>query len=85
MTIDQEQVKKALDDFENDNYVDSKETLRKEVKQKVNDYLKTNLDMNDDPIDDLENDNNEEEEDDGLPYWQVVNYLWVVLYNGTVE
>ena len=63
MTIDQEQVKKALDDFENDNYVDSKETLRKEVKQKVNDYLKTNLDMNDDPIDDLENDNNDNNDD----------------------
>lgn len=64
MTIDKEQVKKALDDFESDNYTDSKETLKKEVRRKINDYLKTNLDMNDNPVDDVEDETGEEPEDD---------------------
>lgn len=41
--MDKKDVKKAIDDFENDNFVDSKEMLQKIVKDKVSDYLNKEL------------------------------------------
>jgi flagellar basal body-associated protein FliL len=38
--MDKEKVKKSLDQFEDEEFVDSKETLKSEIKKKVNDYLK---------------------------------------------
>lgn len=58
--VSKQQIKKALDDFEDDNFVDSKETLKQEIKRKVNDYLKGELGTKNDPV---EMDNDEEEDD----------------------
>ena len=67
--MDKEKIKKALDDFEDDNFVDSKETLRDEIKKKVNDYLKKDLELEDDPLDvsddDNESDNDNSNDDEG--------------------
>lgn len=62
--MDKEKVKKALDDFEEENYVDSKETLRSEIKKKVDSYLKdkTGVEKNTiDVSDEYEDKNNDEE------------------------
>ena len=48
MTIDLEQIKKALDHFENDEFVDSKEVLQKEIKKAKNDFLKNKLELKND-------------------------------------
>ena len=53
--MDKEQIKKALDDFENDEYTDSKETMKNQIKSKVNDYLKDKLELEQDPVDGIEN------------------------------
>lgn len=64
--MDKEKVKKALDDFEEEQYVDSKETLRSEIKKKVNSYLKDKTGVENDPVDVSdeyeEKDENEDEE-----------------------
>jgi hypothetical protein len=41
--MDQDKVKKALDHFENDEYVDAKEILTKEIKGNVDSHLKDKL------------------------------------------
>jgi len=41
--MDQDKVKKALDHFENDEYVDAKEILTKEIKSNVDTHLKDKL------------------------------------------
>jgi len=48
MPIDMEKIKKALDHFENDEFVDSKEVLQKEIKKAKNDFLKNKLDLKND-------------------------------------
>lgn len=48
MPIDMEQIKKALDHFENDEFVDSKEVLQKEIKKAKNDFLKNKLELKND-------------------------------------
>lgn len=57
-----EKIKKALDDFENDNFMDSKDTLRKEIRKKVNDYLKKEADLEKTVDNNPEEDEEEEEE-----------------------
>lgn len=63
MTIEKDKIKKALDNFENDNYSDSKETLSTEIKKKINDYLKKETGVEKDPVDDIEKETEEETED----------------------
>lgn len=46
--METEDVKKALDAFENDNFLDSKELLQKQIHQARNDFLKAKLDLKDD-------------------------------------
>ena len=43
MPINIEKVKAALDDFENENFVDSKEKITKEIRKAVSDRLKDKL------------------------------------------
>ena len=43
-----EVVKKIVDDFEDDNFVDARETLKVEIKDKINSYLKDKLDLQND-------------------------------------
>jgi len=45
MTVDNEQIKKALDHFENDEFVDAKEILQKEILKAKNDHLKNKLEL----------------------------------------
>lgn len=52
MSIDTENIKKAFNDFENDNFVDADETIRTELKGALKDHLKTKLDLkNEVPLD----------------------------------
>ena len=48
MPIDMEKIKQALDHFENDEYVDSKEVLQKEIRKAKNVFLKNKLDLKND-------------------------------------
>jgi len=45
MPVDNEQIKKALDHFENDEFVDAKEILQKEILKAKNDHLKNKLEL----------------------------------------
>lgn len=51
--MDKEQVKKAFDDFEDENYYDAEDALKKQIKQAKNDYLKSKLDLKND-VEDIE-------------------------------
>jgi hypothetical protein len=46
--MDKESIKKALDHFENDEYVDAKEILTKEVQGKRDAFVKDKLGLKDD-------------------------------------
>lgn len=48
MPVDNEQIKKALDHFENDEFVDAKEILQKEIRKSKNDHLKDKLELKQD-------------------------------------
>ena len=48
--MDSEKVVKAFNDFTDEKYADSEDTLRSEIKQAVNDHLKDKLDLKNDPI-----------------------------------
>jgi len=48
MPIDNEKIKKALDDFENDDFISAKDTIKKEIKSAVNDFYKEKLELNKD-------------------------------------
>lgn len=59
--MDQDKVKKALDHFENDEYVDAKEILSKEIKDNVDAHLKDKLGLKGDiPAPDKKEGNEEE-------------------------
>ncbi|MFW6130773.1 MAG: hypothetical protein ACOC56_06260 [Atribacterota bacterium] len=60
--VNKENVKKALDDFEDERYVQSKDTLKKEFRKKFNDYLKKELDTEADPVDGVEPEETEEDD-----------------------
>jgi len=48
MSMDKEQIKKALDHFEQDEFTDAKDILSKEIKGVKNDWLKDKLDLKND-------------------------------------
>jgi len=66
MGIDKEEIKKALDSFEDDDFVSSKEILKKEIRKAKNEYLKTKLNLTKDieKLSDTEDDNDEPDTDD---------------------
>lgn len=43
MTVDTEAIKKSMDDFENEKYTDSKDTLRDEIGKARDEFLKDKL------------------------------------------
>jgi len=43
--IDKEQIKKALDSFENDKFMDAKDVLSKEIKAAKYDFLEKKLEL----------------------------------------
>ena len=60
MGISKEKIVKAFDEFVDEKYADSEETLRGELRQAVNDFLKDKLELESDPIQSAQ----EESEDD---------------------
>lgn len=62
MPVNQETIKKVLDDFTEDKFTDAKESLRREISKAKNDYLKDRLNLKKDPV---PQDPEEGEEDDG--------------------
>ncbi|MCK5020797.1 MAG: hypothetical protein KAS32_27495 [Candidatus Peribacteraceae bacterium] len=59
--MDVEKIVKAFDEFSDGKYADSEDTIRSEVRQTVNDFLKTKLDLVKDPIQPEEGSNDNEE------------------------
>jgi len=43
MPVDKEKVKKALDDFQNDDFVSAKETLKPEIKKAKEEFIQKKL------------------------------------------
>lgn len=64
MPVDNEQIKKALDHFENDEFVDAKEILQKEILKAKNDHLKTKLELKGDADANIEPEAKPEEDAD---------------------
>lgn len=61
--MSKENIKKAVDNFEQDNFVDSEEALKKEIKRAKNDYLKKELGLEND-IEEIESDNDDDGNND---------------------
>ncbi len=49
--VDTKEIKKALDDFENDEFTKASDTLRTEIKKGVNTFLKDKLQLKKEPLD----------------------------------
>ena len=49
--VDKKNVKKAFDEFEDEEYTKASDTLRSEIKSSVNDFLKDKLNLENDPLD----------------------------------
>jgi hypothetical protein len=64
MPVDNEQIKKALDHFENDEFVDAKEILQKEIQRAKNDHLKNKLELKGDADANIEPEAKPEEDAD---------------------
>ena len=64
MPVDPEKVRKAIDAFVDDDYIESKETLKKEIKKAKNDWLKNKLELDGD-VEEVEFDEPEEENTEG--------------------
>ena len=45
MPVDNEKIKSALDDFENDDFISAKDTLKAEIHGAVTDYWKDKLEL----------------------------------------
>jgi len=45
MPVDDKKIKSALDDFENDDFLSAKDTLKQEIHGAVTDYFKEKLDL----------------------------------------
>lgn len=56
--VDKANIKKAFDDFEDENFTDAADTLRKEVRGGTNTFLKDKLGLKNDPLE-IEQDNEE--------------------------
>jgi len=48
MPINKEKIKSAMDDFENDDFISAKDTLKAEVKGAITDYFKDKLELQND-------------------------------------
>ena len=58
--MDKDKIEKAFDAFVDEKYADSEETLRTELRQAVNDFLKNKLELDADPIQSVDNGNDED-------------------------
>ena len=65
--MDKEQIKKALDAFEDEKYSDAKDILKKEIQDAKNDFIKDKLDIDlkeEEEVDDEDEDKKKKAEDD---------------------
>jgi len=60
--VDKEKIKKALDNFEDEDYTGSEEELKLQLKKAKNDYLKKELGLEND-VEDIEPDDNNTDND----------------------
>ncbi len=71
MPVDVENIKKVLDDFENDKYSESEDLLRKEVAKHRDEWLNKKLELtgetDDEPDDGLDVDDEDDEDDEDDP------------------
>lgn len=49
--VDSEKIKKSLDSFEDEKYSEASDLLRGEIKKSVNDFLKSKLNLTNNPLD----------------------------------
>ena len=63
--MDKEQIKKALDAFEDGKYSDAKDILKKEIETAKNDFIKDKLDIDLAPKEDPEGDAESDSEPEG--------------------
>lgn len=61
--MDKEEIKKALDAFEKDEFTDAKEILSKGIKSKRNEKLKSKLELESD-IEPVEDDDSEDDDEE---------------------
>ena len=61
--VDKEKIKKALDNFEDEDYTGSEEELKSQLKKAKNDYLKKELGLEND-VEDIESDDNNTDNDE---------------------
>ncbi len=54
MAIDNDKIKQALDDFENDDFITSKDLIKKEIGDAVSDFYKEKLDLQNDLVPKIE-------------------------------
>lgn len=50
MPIDNEKIKSALDDFENDDFISAKDTIKAEIKGAISDFFKDKLELQNDLV-----------------------------------
>ncbi len=65
--MDKQEIKKALDKFEDEDFVSSKDLLAKELKKKINSYIKDKTQLTKDPVDNVEDDEPDTEETEDEP------------------
>ena len=62
--MNRDKIVKAFDEFVDEKYADSEETLRGELRQAVNDFLKNKLELDTDPIQSVADDTDDAGADD---------------------
>ncbi len=62
--MDTEKIVNAFDKFVDDKFADSEDILRTQIKQAVNDNLKDKLSLEKDPIDGVNQDDDEQDDDE---------------------
>lgn len=50
MPVSNDEIRKALDHFENDEFVDAKEVLQQQIKGAIGQHLKNKLNLKNDPF-----------------------------------
>ena len=63
MPTDNKKIRKAIDDYEDENFVDAEETISKELKKAKNDFFKKKLNLEKD-IEDIKDDPDKDEQKD---------------------
>lgn len=63
MPVDKEQIRKALDHFENDEYTEAQEILKQEISKQKMEWLSDKLDLKGETTDDAASDDDASDDD----------------------